>query len=317
MESPVAAKVRVSLGSDDQIALWLNGKKILSNPSVRAANPDQDFAILELKPGKNDILLKIGNGGGDWSFYFKPTVSSRLEARLERMLDQDFPPTGEAGHYRILTLPLPDNELVEGGGLAFRPDGKLYVGTRRGDVWLVDNPLADDPDEITLRPWLRGLHEILGLTLVGADDLYLVQRPEISLVRDTDQDGEADEFTTINDKFGCSGDYHEYIFGPARDSEGNIFVTLNVGFGGGHESKVPYRGFCLKVTPKGKLIPWAYGLRSRTGSTSVPTGSSITATIRESGSRPARCTRSGRASSTATWRASAGGRGRKTAICRR
>ena len=58
--------------------------------------------------------------------------------------------------------------------------------------------------------------------MVGPNDLYLVQRPEITLVRDTNGDDVADEFLTINDKFGCSGDYHEYIFGPARDKAGQL-----------------------------------------------------------------------------------------------
>lgn len=179
---------------------------------------------------------------------------------------------GEEKSYRIITIPLPKDELVEGGGLAFRPDGKLYVATRRGDIWLVENPLADDPADVRMRPYARGLHEILGLTLVGKNDLYLVQRPEITLVRDTDGDDVADEFVTVNDKFGCSGDYHEYLYGPARDKDGNFFVTLNVGFGGGHMAKVPYRGFCLKITPQGKLSPFAYGLRSPNGINFSPDG---------------------------------------------
>ena len=51
---------------------------------------------------------------------------------------------------------------------------------------------------------------------------------------DRDGDGVAEEFTTICDKWGVSGDYHEFAFGPARDKAGNFFITLNVGFGGGH-----------------------------------------------------------------------------------
>jgi hypothetical protein len=266
------SKVRVSLGSDDGIMVFLNGKKIFTDDALRPAAPDQDFVTLDLKKGKNDLLLKISNQAGDWAFYFRPAISSKLQAQLERRLDQDFPEGGEAGSYRILTIPLLEGELIEGGGLAFRPDGKLYLGTRRGDIWLIENPLADDPNEVQMRPYARGLHEILGLTLVGENDLYLVQRPEITLVRDTDSDDEADEFITVNDKFGLSGDYHEYIFGPARDKEGNFFVTLNVGFGGGHQAKVPYRGFCLKITPQGKLIPFAYGLRSPNGINFSPDG---------------------------------------------
>lgn len=258
-------KVRVSLGSDDGVMLIVNGKKVFANDAVRPAAADQDFATIDLKQGHNDVLLKISNQGGDWAFYFKPAISAKLESRLERRLDADFPVGGEAAAYRIDSIPLPEAELIEGGGLAFRPDGKLYLATRRGDIWLVENPLADDPDDVRIALYARGLHEILGLTLVGENDLYLVQRPEITLVRDTDGDDRADEFITINDKFGVSGDYHEYLFGPARDDAGNLFVSLNVGFGGGHQSKVPYRGFCLKITPQGKLEPFAYGLRSPNG----------------------------------------------------
>ena len=266
------SKIRVSLGSDDGIMIFLNGKKVFLNDAFRPAAPDQDFVALDLKQGKNDLLLKISNVGGGWEFYFKPSIAAKLQAQLDRRLDRDFPAGGEAGSYRLVSIPLPEGELLEGGGLAFRPDGKLYLATRRGDIWLVDNPLADDPDEVTMKPYARGLHEILGLTLVGKNDLYLVQRPEVTLVRDTDGDDRADEFITINDKFGCSGDYHEYIFGPARDKAGNLFVTLNVGFGGGHQSKVPYRGFCLKITPQGKLSPFAYGLRSPNGINFSPEG---------------------------------------------
>ena len=272
IDTPVSTKVRVSLGSDDGIMLWLNGQELLRSDAFRGAAADQEFVILELRPGRNDLLLKIANQAGDWAFYFNPTVSAKLQARLERMLDRDFPPQGEGAHYRLETIPLPDNELIEGGGMAFRADGSLYLATRRGDVWLVRHPLAEEIDEIKFEPYARGLHEVLGLTLAGDNDLYLVQRPEITLLRDTDGDDRADEFITVNDQFGCSGDYHEYVFGPARDAEGNLFVTLNVGFGGGHQSKVPYRGFCLKVTPDGELVPWAYGLRSPNGINFSPDG---------------------------------------------
>jgi hypothetical protein len=262
IDAPKPIKRRVSLGSDDSIAVWLNGEKLLSKEAARPAAADQEFVTLDLKKGTNRLLVKIGNKNGDWAFYFNPVASGRLLIQLEQRLDEDFPPIGEAASYRLQTLPLPENELLEGGGLAFRPDGKLYLGTRRGDIWLVDGALAGNLDELRFEPYARGLHEITGLTLVGDNDLYVAQRPEVTLVRDSDRDDQADEFITVCDKFGCSGNYHEYLFGPARDAQGNLFVTLNVGFGGGHQSRVPYRGFCLKISPDGQMTPWAYGLRS-------------------------------------------------------
>lgn len=272
IESQRRQSVRCSLGSDDGIKVWLNGRELLAKDNSRAVAADQEFVTLDLQPGRNDLLIKITNLGGDWAYYFQPEVPQRLLLKLTARLDADFPPGGEAGYYRKVTLPLPAGELIEGGGLAFRPDGRLYVATRRGDVWLVDNPLSDDPDEIRWRPYCRGLHEVLGLCVVGENDLLLVQRPEITRVRDTNGDGAADEFTTVCDKFGISGDYHEYLFGPARDRQGNLFVTLNVGFGGGHQSRVPYRGCCLKISPTGQLTPWAYGLRSPNGINFSPAG---------------------------------------------
>ena len=109
-----------------------------------------------------------------------------------------------------------------------------------------------------------GLHEALGLVVEGKN-VFVVQRPELTRIRDTDGDDVADEFVTLCDKWGVSGDYHEFAFGPARDKQGNFFVTLNVGFGGGHQSKSPWRGWCVKITPKGELIPFATGLRSPNG----------------------------------------------------
>ncbi|HEY1064595.1 MAG TPA: hypothetical protein VGE52_00735, partial [Pirellulales bacterium] len=182
IESPTAGQVRCSMGSDDGLKVWLNGKLLLREDATRPAAADQNYVNLDLKAGSNDLLVKVTQGGGEWAYYFSPTASAKLAAKLEQRLDQDFPQPGEGGHYRIVTLPLPEDELIEVGGLAFRPDGKLYVATRRGDVWLVENPLSDDLDAIKFKPYARGLHEVLGLTVVG-DDLYLVQRPEVTLVR--------------------------------------------------------------------------------------------------------------------------------------
>jgi hypothetical protein len=89
---------------------------------------------------------------------------------------------------------------------------------------------------------------------------------------DSDGDDLADQYITVCDKWGISGDYHEFAYGPARDKQGNFYVTLNVGFGGGHQSKAPWRGWCVKITPKGELIPVAVGLRSPNGINLSPEG---------------------------------------------
>ncbi len=171
----------------------------------------------------------------------------------------------------MVTLPVPKDCVMEVGGLAFRPDGKLLACTRRGEVWLIDHPESEDPDTMKFKLFASGLHEALGLCVNGKD-VYVVQRPELTKLVDTNGDDVADEYQTICDKWGVSGDYHEFAFGPARDKDGNFFVTLNVGFGGGHQSKAPWRGWCVKITPNGDLKPWATGLRSPNGINFSPDG---------------------------------------------
>src|SRR5436305_9953824 len=88
-------------------------------------------------------------------------------------------PSAEAVHYRIVTLPLPKDLVLEVGGLAFRHDGKLLACTRRGEVWLVSHPDAEDLSKVGYKLFATGLHEPLGL-LVDGKDVYVTQRPELT-----------------------------------------------------------------------------------------------------------------------------------------
>src|SRR5438309_2966580 len=85
----------------------------------------------------------------------------------------------EAKYYKIVTLPVPKDCVLEVGGLAMRPDGKLLACTRRGEVWLVTNPGADNPDDVKFKLFATGLHEALGLNVDGKD-VYVMQRPELT-----------------------------------------------------------------------------------------------------------------------------------------
>ena len=91
----------------------------------------------------------------------------------------------------------------------------------------------------------------------------MTHRPDVSRIRDTDKDGKADEFEVVNDDWGISGDYHEYAFGSKFDKDGNIWVTLCLT--GSFSSKVSYRGWCVRITPDGKMIPTCSGIRSPGG----------------------------------------------------
>ena len=69
IESPEEADGKLLAGSDDQIAVWLNGKKIHdSGPGSRSYEVDQDQVALHFTTGQNQLLVKIGNVSGGWEF---------------------------------------------------------------------------------------------------------------------------------------------------------------------------------------------------------------------------------------------------------
>jgi hypothetical protein len=70
LEVPSATELPVSLGSDDTLSVWLNGEPLAAENVARGCAPDQLLLTLALKPGKNTLLLKICQGGGEFGFYF-------------------------------------------------------------------------------------------------------------------------------------------------------------------------------------------------------------------------------------------------------
>ena len=61
-----ATKAQIMLGSDDAAKVWLNGA-LLENVNVpRAYTANEDKMKVELKAGDNILLVKIGQGGGQW-----------------------------------------------------------------------------------------------------------------------------------------------------------------------------------------------------------------------------------------------------------
>ena len=93
--------------------------------------------------------------------------------------------------------------------------------------------------------------------------LYATQRGEVSRLKDDDGDGRADLFETVSDGWEINGDYHEYAFGSKFDRDGNLWVVLCLT--GSFSSEVKFRGWCLRISPDGKVTPTVSGLRSPGG----------------------------------------------------
>ncbi len=195
-------------------------------------------------------------------------VSPALLLVLAIVVPQDGP--SEADPWVIETFTPPDDVVLEVGGLALLPDGRPLLSTRRGEVWIV-NGAYGDVEDATFTRFAEGLHEPLGL-LVHDGWIYTAQRGELSRLRDVDGDDRIDELETVCDAWSISGNYHEYNFGPRLDDEGNFWITTNKPFGDEPFGRADWRGFALRVTPDGRMLPTACGLRSPAGLEKSPWG---------------------------------------------
>ena len=70
VKSDKARTVDLWIGSDDAVAVCVNGKEVWRNPVLRGAGPNQDRVKgVKLKAGLNGILIKVCEQGGGWAGY--------------------------------------------------------------------------------------------------------------------------------------------------------------------------------------------------------------------------------------------------------
>ncbi|MGJ8691667.1 MAG: DUF7133 domain-containing protein [Thalassotalea sp.] len=200
-------------------------------------------------------------------------------------------------YYVIKNIPVPKEINPQIGGLTVLKDGRIAAAFHAGEVAIYH------PEKSTWQIIAKGLHEPLGLMEEASGALLIAQMPELTRLIDENGDGNIDFFQTVSDDFGMTGNYHEFTFGPARDSKGNYYISLNVASNyagifthirgefnpiglsravmtdfrndewknvtrhkaGRMFSKAPYRGWIIKITPDGKTIPFASGFRSPNG----------------------------------------------------
>jgi hypothetical protein len=166
----------------------------------------------------------------------------------------------EAKSYPIVNILIPPQVPLRPGGLEILPDGRLAVGTRRGDIYFIKGAF-DSPPKPEYHLFATGQDEIFSLAWKDGA-MTAVSFGEVTRISDADGDGVADRYDTLTSNWGYA-EGHEFAFGSKHDPEGNIWVAL--GLSGSYESHNLFRGWAVKVTPDGKMIPVCSGLRSPAG----------------------------------------------------
>jgi hypothetical protein len=198
----------------------------------------------------------------------------------------------ESDYYRLVTImsskaptgsrskfwkPPPKGLVLEVSGMTPLDKRRLAVTIRKGEVWFLDGVYDLPPKNVTYKRFAEALHEPLGLLRQGKSFLT-AQRTELTRMTDTDGDDVADEYLCVSNGWGVTGNYHEYAYGPKLDRSGNLWMTLNIGMGfKGRQptlmvrnktlgvAQARWRGWGVKVTPQGKLVPVCAGMRSPSG----------------------------------------------------
>ncbi|HEX5051745.1 MAG TPA: hypothetical protein VFZ65_08240 [Planctomycetota bacterium] len=166
----------------------------------------------------------------------------------------------EAEYYRIVELPLPPELALEAGSFCTLPDGRLAIGTRRGEILLVTGAFDELPAP-SVQHFASGLDEVFGL---GYRDgaFYAMQQAELTRITDRDGDGRADRFENLSDVWGFAN-YHEFAWGSPVQPDGSVTVVL--GLSESYYYKAPFRGWAFQITADGRSIPIASGIRSAGG----------------------------------------------------
>lgn len=88
LDSTDAMDATLAVGSDDGVAVWLNGEKIHRHQVGRPYSSRQDRVPARLRKGRNELLVKVSQGGGDWGLCVHVETSdgkplTQVKARLE------------------------------------------------------------------------------------------------------------------------------------------------------------------------------------------------------------------------------------------
>jgi outer membrane protein assembly factor BamB len=152
IETTKAVQVPISLGNGGPLAVWVNGEKVLSDNVQRTPAPDQVKAVLKLKPGKNDLLIKACFAAHGRETYVKTTTPTEATPELFQDISDKFGlgSGGAGGALKGDYLLVAD---VDGDGrpdiLYAAGDGLLLLNKPDGFVEAKDSGLAFRAGKVT------------------------------------------------------------------------------------------------------------------------------------------------------------------------
>ena len=278
--------------SDDGSYLYIDGKEVIDNSGYHGARPVD--GEMYLTAGKHDmeVIFQQGGGGAVLSLqwfnrdeeefqllddqvvsYVAENVEEVVPAEARENLVKEIPGDAiplEAVHPSFDLFPArPESFKPRVGGIDFYSDGRMAVSTwdSLGPVYVVNNWQSGDSTQMTVKRIATGLAEPLGLKIVD-DELYVLQKQELTKLIDHDGDQIIDEYQTVSNGWKVSSNFHEFAFGLVY-KEGYFYATLATAIlpgGASADPQIPDRGKVVRINKEtGETTFIAHGLRTPNG----------------------------------------------------
>ena len=121
-----------------------------------------------------------------------------------------------------------------------------------------------DTSQISVKRIATGLAEPLGIEVVDGE-IYVLQKHELTRLRDLDGDEVIDEYHALCNRWGVTSDFHEFAFGLVYKDD-CFYATLSLAMRLlSTERQHPDRGKTIRIKKDGSFEWINYGLRTPNG----------------------------------------------------
>jgi hypothetical protein len=274
-------------GSNVVFSYTVGGVEVLDMPGLMIVNGRPVFTrTLQVATSERPLLARLFSSGrnsrtaeipGGLSSHSLADIELKLKDPNLRMLCQGGPAQwpqalttsgrrgDDSGPFAVDTIAVPENNpwrsWMRLTAFDFFTDGRAAVSTWNGDVWIVSG-LDDSLKTVKWKRFASGLFDPLGLKVLR-DEVYVLERHQITRLKDLNGDGEADFYENFNNAAGVSPSYHAFAMDLQTDRAGNFYYTRA---GQRVDEIYPLNGGMVRVSPDGRdaaLI--AHGLRAANG----------------------------------------------------
>jgi len=290
--APESRSYMLKLRSSDGAVLWIDDKKVINNDGQHEVTESEAEFYMEAGPHKIEIKYFKADPNRYkeltmwwlWpekkEFEYIPKEYFRISKKHIKDAQKGVKPISEQ---ELLKLGVVLNKLHPSlqkfslhkknfqpmvGGMDFTSSGDLIISTwdSLGAVYRIKNALSLDTNQIEVKRIAWGLAEPLGLKVVN-DRIFVLQKQELTELVDSDKDEIVDEYRTICNGWGATGNFHEFAFGLVY-KDGFFYAGLATAIQPGGKSTIPQnkdRGKAIKMGMDGKFEFVASGLRTPNG----------------------------------------------------